>query len=103
MIRYRVDGGMTAPKAVECGDRDYPDRDDDGLTIYDNTHYTTESEAWAWLDRDCDAAISITARLIIEARATLRRFEGDAADAVVRRATINRRRKEWEEREEPRG
>lgn len=96
MIRYRVEGDMTEPHPVECVHGSNYDAEDQ--KIYDNTHFDTQAEAWAWLGRDSEAHISLAARRLVETRAELWQLESDAANAVVRRAAINLNREAWEEK-----
>ena len=80
---YYVSDGDDRPEPVECVSPGYPNLDERGRTMYDNSHFRTEQEAWEWLIRDVDAMSSLVARDFIGARAKVVSLNEDAADVVI--------------------
>lgn len=87
---WKVDGAATAPRLVTG--TEHPDKDSEGQTIFHNRHYPNKDGAWDWLERDSEAGMSLLASRITELRARLRRSEQEAADEIVRHATIRANR-----------
>jgi len=85
---YYVNSKMTKPEPVECEIVGWPNTDEMGRTMYENTHYRKEADAWKWLVRDAAAHLELLAGRISRARSELLDAENDAADAVVRASEI---------------
>lgn len=74
---WRVDSCYTdrepEPHLVECEIPEYPNRDSDGRTICDNTHFQDKSHAWAQLLSEAQAGVSLTSAGVRSAERTLAR------------------------------
>lgn len=59
-FNYDPDTGQTSPIATTCapGKFGYPNQDDEDRTMYENTHYLVEADAWTRLIANADAAVS---------------------------------------------
>ena len=89
MKLYRAECKDLAPVLVECPDncRDMLSQNDaDGRTIYDNSHFDTEADAWGSLMSDAEAWVSMSGRDIKADKIRLakaREVAGDAAERFV--------------------
>lgn len=84
MILYRVDESGVRPVAVECDKPMFPFSDADGKTIYDNTHFASEDDAWEAQRRDVLAEVELAGRAVQHARAALSAAEAEAGRAAGR-------------------
>lgn len=66
MIAYKVKDGKVIE--VKCEEMKYPLKDNEGDTIYENTHFKTKDEAYKRAIRDCEASISLVTSRLIEVR-----------------------------------
>jgi len=80
MIRYRE--GATSVTAVECEKVGYPHKDADGETQYDNTHFDTESEAWAAVMSGREAHVSAAGSAVKSAERQLALANEGAVEAA---------------------
>ena len=94
MKMWKVTIKAPAPIEVECPKPCYPNVDSDGDTIYSNTHFPDEGEAWERLIAESDAWIEMSASRIVTARADLQSREKESADVLIQRAAINQRYRE---------
>jgi hypothetical protein len=83
------------PREVECEVFKYPHTDADGDTIFENTHWLTEAEAWDYALTDANARISLAARSVRDARQRLAQEEKEAADAALMLAAVLAGREEF--------
>lgn len=90
------------PRQVECEVFAHPHNDAEGDTIYVNTHFATEAEAWEASEAEAAAHVSLAASGVKHARSALAKAEKEAADAAVHFATIRdaRRRRDREGKSE---
>lgn len=61
----------------------YPNYDDDGRQIYENTHYRTEKEAWDYIMRNLEAGIGIAASRVKQAQSDLLKANEFAAKMAI--------------------
>lgn len=98
MRAWRVEHGMTEPKSVQCKKLEHPERDSDGKTIYVNTHFEDEREAWEKLLCETQAAASLNCRAVEQARAELRKQEADLVESSL---LLERVRDGWKRKGPP--
>ena len=98
---YRADTTLLTVVRVECPDgTKYPADDADGETIYDNTHFPTESEAWRRLMSEAQAGVSLAGSRVKDARSRLLDANQYAADQAVEYATARDRYRDWRRAQE---
>lgn len=93
-IMYRVDYGKPVPTAVECEMPEYPNKDADGNTIYENTHFGWEEDAREKLEAEQGAGVSLTTRRVTRIRVELDAAEKELVDAIIVLEQIRENRKE---------
>lgn len=84
MVLWKVSTQAWTVRSVEC-EGTWPKRDADGDTVFVNTHFEDEGDAWTHLLREAEAVVSVYARALAQARGEVRRIEealGDAANAL---------------------
>ena len=83
--KYRIDKDAQefVVVEVECPNGRFPERDADGETVYDNTHFDTRAQAVRACHDSATAQCRYIALSIRSARDHLQRLEMDAADACV--------------------
>lgn len=69
----------TSVVPVECEEPGYPHRDVHGVTMYENTHFLSEADAWDHLLRNAKAGLSLATRDLAARRSRVR----EAEQAVV--------------------
>ena len=92
MIVYKV--GKTKPIAVECENFGYPNVDADGETMYENSHFKTEDEAWQAVLSLSNAFIETDTRNVKEKRKMLTEAEQQLVNSAIR---LSDTRKNWQE------
>lgn len=75
---YFVDSSLTEPEAVECAEPGHPNKDAKGRTMFDNSHFATLDKAWAYLQEDANAGLSLWSRDLKQAMAAGHRPLHDA-------------------------
>lgn len=71
------------PERRTCEKPGYPNSDDQGETMYENTHYSTERAAWLQVIRETKAGAKLGASAVMQARAELLRVEKRALDDLL--------------------
>ena len=94
MKLWKARGGDEDPGIieVECPKGRYPACDADGETIFDNTHFDTEAEAWERLAGDAAAGLSMTTGHVVDLRTRLAKAEREVVDAAVFNELVRTRR-----------
>jgi hypothetical protein len=73
---WRVDYAAWNVRPVECPDGiEWPEKDADGETIYDNTHFADHARAVAKLHSNAKASISLDRDAIARAEKEIRRLK----------------------------
>lgn len=93
-IMYRVDYGKPVPTAVECEMPEYPNPDADGNTIYENTHFGWEEDAWERLEAEQTAGVSLETQSVIRLREQLAQAEKKLVNEIIVLEQIRENRKE---------
>jgi hypothetical protein len=93
---FRVGCGDTKPVPVECDGLDYLMPDADGRTMYENTHFATEAEAWECLLDEVKAGESLAERDYRQAKDVLERCTRALADAAQERVATERNFERWQ-------
>lgn len=65
---YRADTTLLNVLLVECPDDPWGELDADGCTIYVNTHFKTEAEAWRRLMDEVEAGVSLAGSSVLQSR-----------------------------------
>lgn len=91
MIAYKVTGNTV--KKVECEEMRYPLFDSDGDRIYENTHFSTEKEAYEQAIKECYAGVELITRSIKEIKDALQTQEVKLANKCL---DLIRLKKEYE-------
>ena len=71
------------PIEVECEIPAYPNPDADGDKIYDHSHFKTEEDCWAAIERRVLASLSNLGAKVLECRARLVEAERAAGDKAA--------------------
>jgi len=93
MIMFRVEG--TKPVAVECPEPSWPNKDADGETIFNNTHFVLEGETWEKLRSEHEATLRMAAGSLRSARARVDELTKELADVVLEREECERNFDDW--------
>ncbi|WP_376956440.1 hypothetical protein ABNQ39_00305 (plasmid) [Azospirillum sp. A26] len=91
--------GSPRPVTVECEVPAYPNADADGCTIYENTHFLSEAEAWERVLAEHDAGLSLEARRVKNLRAELEAAEKSTATAAILATEAREAFRQWERRQ----
>ena len=98
---YRADTTLLTVVRVECPDGPKNAVEDaDGCTIYVNTHFPTEAEAWERLMREVEAGVSLAGSRVLEVRSRLRDANQYAADQTAEYVTARDRYRDWQRAQE---
>lgn len=62
LFKFDLKTGTVSP--VECASTDYLEKDADGATIYENTHFQEEPDAWEALEQEAHAWVKSGARTL---------------------------------------
>lgn len=95
-IMHKAVYGTPRPIAVECEVPSYPHCDADGKTIFVNTHFLSEAEAWDRVVSEHDAGLSMEARRVKNLRAELAEAEKQLADAAILATDAREAFRQWE-------
>lgn len=68
---------------VECEELKYPLNDNEGDTIYENTHFKTKKEAYKAAIANCKAGLSMLQRQIKDTREKVGELEVKLADEFI--------------------
>ncbi len=71
----------------------WPEKDSDGVAIFDNTHFRQPAEAWEKLEREATGYVELAGNAVREAREKLAQYERNAANACVALETVKRNRR----------
>ena len=77
---WKYDLHNATVKEVKCERPRYPNKDEDGDTIYDNSHFQTEMEAWEALESEARAWVRNSAANLENAREQEAKHTRDLAD-----------------------
>jgi hypothetical protein len=72
---WKADRSKTAPIQVECEVFSWPNQDADGETIYDNSHFTNEDDAWETIIANHKAGVSLACMEVNQLRSELTKAE----------------------------
>lgn len=91
---------IDAPEPVECEQPGYPRRDVQGRTMYENSHFGTEAEAWKYLQRSGRVGQELSSRAYAHAQETLAKATAQLAEDAARRTRIETGYEEFQRRQE---
>jgi hypothetical protein len=97
---YRADTTLLTVVKAECPDDPWGELDADGCTIYVNTHFKTEAEAWEKLMREVEAGVSLAGSRVLEVRSRLQDANRYAADQAAEYTTVRDRYRDWQRAQE---
>lgn len=81
MIVYKIKNN--AVSRVECEKCEYPLKDSEGDTIYENTHFLTPEEAYEEAIANCQAGVTLITEDIKDTREKLRKQGERLADECI--------------------
>ena len=81
MKLWKVDVEAVEVREVEA--EPYPGRDEEGESVYENTHFADKALAVARLGDEIKAGVRLAGRSVIETQGALRRAEGWAGKAAA--------------------
>ena len=99
MKLYRYD--TKTASVIQTEGEGWPHADTDGRTIYDNTHFKTEREAWDYMLRDAEAGLRLDADKVHRLRIELAKAESQAATSAIEWAAICKARDAFIESADP--
>lgn len=82
-ILFKFDLKTGTVRPVECESTEWPGTDADGATIYENTHFKAEADAWAALEREAQAWVHSGARTLEDLRKREVEATRDLADSTL--------------------
>jgi hypothetical protein len=91
-----ADTATLRPRAVTCVERTAGTRDSEGNTMFVNTHFATEAEAWTKILREAKAGQSLAAGELRRCRERAEQATKAVADAALERDSAERAFAEWE-------
>jgi len=81
MIVYKATGLMIKPEPVKCKRPGHPNLDANGYTMYVNTHFLTEAEAWRHLQNEREAHLRNAAASVEYAEEELKKAQARLLEA----------------------
>lgn len=99
---WRSDQELCRAVLVHCPDGEYPAKDADGHSIYENTHFKNEDDAWDCLIQNADARVNLAGHFVIRAEKALHDAQVESAEAVKTKVLTNKnlaRRRSAKEKE----
>ena len=92
---FRGTDGDIEPIPFECEEFGYPNKTTDGETMFINTHFLSEGEAWDSLLDGWEAGVRIHKRLVEQAKADLVKWESGLKTEMQNRAIARGKHIEW--------
>lgn len=97
MKRFKYDSATRNVVAVECQDVGHPNRDADGETQFNNTHFDTEEPCWDHALTDCRAGVRLATRRLQEASRALQVAKDDLATETLEWADCMDNHVRWQD------
>jgi hypothetical protein len=85
---WYVNDDIDRPEPVDCQVAGYPNKDEKGRTMYLNSHFASEADAWTHLLRSAQAGQSLSCMAYKEAQDRLTRCTEQLAADAARRTSI---------------
>lgn len=95
-VVWRARYGLERPERQACEKPGWPNCTTDGETMYENTHFTEEAEAWEKLIVENRAGLSLDTARVEELRKQLRKAEETAATAGIVYIACVKAHEEWQ-------
>jgi hypothetical protein len=92
---FRVKWGIPHPIEVEAEIPEWPNKDADGNTIYENTHFLKAEDAWPVLLREHEAGVSLHCSQVNQLRHQLRKAESDLVEATLHNEAAIKKQRDW--------
>lgn len=96
-------GGEDVDAPVQTTGPGHPGRDAEGRTMWVNTHFATEAQAWGKIVGNARARQSLASTFYRDAEARLAACTKDLAHEAARRTDIERAFEEWRRAPSPEG
>lgn len=87
--------GVPRPVTQFCREFGWPLKTECGETMYDNSHFLSEAEAWGKLMLDLELHVSAMGRGVIDARSVLDRANQHAANAAAEFHAAREAHEDW--------
>ena len=91
---YRGTDGDLEPVEMECEEFGHPNKTSTGETMYSNSHFKTEREAWESIMRSVEAGVSLAGSEVLHCQQALRKAEERAGKAAADYSVVMRRHEE---------
>ena len=88
---YRGTDGDLEPVEMECEEFGHPNKTSTGETMYVNTHFRTEEEAWASIKRSVEAGVSLAGDDVMRCKRAMQEANKRAGKAAADYAIVMRR------------
>jgi hypothetical protein len=92
---FRGSDGDIEPVPFECEVFGYPNKTTDGETMFINTHFLSEGDAWDSILSGWEAGVHIYTRLVEQAKADLAKYEAQLKEEKEKRAIARGKNIEW--------
>ena len=80
---WRGTDGDTAPVRMECDVFGWPNRTATGETMYENTYFRTEAEAWKSIIASVEAGVKLAGSRVLDLQEKLRSAQEQAGEAAA--------------------
>lgn len=88
------------PVKVKCETFGWPNFDENGERMYDNSHWRSEAEAWAYLIRNLNAFVQLSGRRVQECKDRLSDAYREAGDAAALYSAASENYEDWKRSQE---
>jgi hypothetical protein len=92
---WRAEVSECSIRLVNCPKGRWPASDEQGFTVYDNTHFDTPSQAWDKVEREYAASTEITIRDINQAEKHLGELKDRLVTDSLRALKAKENRQAW--------
>lgn len=90
LVMWRADTAAGRAVMVECPNGLWPANDADGVPIFENTHFTTQEDAFLKVQADASARIELAARSVSKAEHALQEALREAGEAAKHWSAVMR-------------
>lgn len=79
---WRADKEKWEPVLVACPNGLYPEKDADGISIFENSHFESKALAWEFLLLESEAWVCLSGNDVVRVENTLAQVRSEAAEAA---------------------
>jgi len=92
---YRGTDDDMSPVEMECDEFGHPNKTTCGETMFINTHFRTEAEAWDSILTSAQAGIELAGCAVSLCQKQMMKAKDEASDAVFRYYEVRKKYEEW--------